>query len=482
MRCETDIDEVLAYQTPKITVLKDWKLGLIAISLKLLIFCYIVLWTILHKGRHLKEIDMKGLNRLSVRHPVQHLCDVLDVDCNSNFTDWSELPYCSESKKTYTDADQKKRCSLWDYVQMTLPWDKGMILATSVRRFDEERECKPSEDNDWACAGEPFQYISANGTKQREPGAAVPRVDEYIADIERYTVLIDHACMSANGEGTQDRVNRDMQGYVEECPHSSHAGAMGCAPWPIPCLYDKCPAGAPKPSKGEAQSKGALASSLLASGSAVSLNEGDIFTLGTLLRLANVDLDEAIGGKENLRTRGLVLNVGINYDNRPAGGFLGLKVAPWKVPEIAYSYTVVPLEDRDFHWSKTVDDPGAATRVVRIYSGVRLLVQQSGTLVRFDMSFFLVTVSAALGLLAVANTITDMAMMYLLARSEEYRKRKFFFSKDMNPEPEAGLETGLAKFDGHLDNFIEALHSQDKEVLAKTLPLLLKSHDKRTTP
>jgi len=482
MLCGTDLDEALAYHTPKITVLKDRKLGLIAISLKLLIFSYIVLWTILYKGKHLKSFELQGLHRLSIRHPTEHLCNVLDADCNSHFTDYTELPYCSESQKTYTHTEQKKRCSTWDYLEAGIPLDEGMLVATRVRRFDEKRDCAPSQDNGWACTGAPFRYVSTNGTRQRKSGAAVPKIDKYVADIEHYTLLIDHRCTRADGDHADDRDDRSMLGYVEECTPSGHAGATGCTQQPIPCISNKCPAGSVEPSEGEPQSKRALASGILASGSAVSTRTGDVFTLGALLRLANIDLDRIVGEAENLRTRGLVLVIKIGYDNRPAGGFLGLKVAPWKVPEIAYSYTVVPLEDRDFHWSKTVDDPGAATRVVRIYSGVRLLVQQSGTLVRFDMSFFLVTVSAALGLLAVANTITDMAMMYLLARSEEYRKRKFFFSKDMNPEPEAGLETGLAKFDGHLDNFIEALHSQDKEVLAKTLPLLLKSHDKRTTP
>mmetsp|Transcript_131924 Transcript_131924/g.367800 ORF Transcript_131924/g.367800 Transcript_131924/m.367800 type:complete len:502 (-) Transcript_131924:98-1603(-) len=478
MLCGTDLDEALAYHTPKITVLKDRKLGLIAISLKLLIFSYIVLWTILYKGKHLKSFELQGLHRLSIRHPTEHLCNVLDADCNSNFTDYTELPYCSESQKTYTHTEQKKRCSTWDYLEAGIPLDEGMLVATRVRRFDEKRDCAPSQDNGWACTGAPFRYVSTNGTRQRKSGAAVPKIDKYVADIEHYTLLIDHRCTRADGDHADDRDDRSMLGYVEECTPSGHAGATGCTQQPIPCISNKCPAGSVEPSEGEPQSKRALASGILASGSAVSTRTGDVFTLGALLRLANIDLDRIVGEAENLRTRGLVLVIKIGYDNRPAGGFLGLKVGPWNMPEIRYSYKIVPLQGRHFHTGPmTVADPNDNARVERIFSGVRLVVEQGGTIVTFDLSFFLVTVTTALGLLVVANSITDMVMMYLLPRSAEYTQRKFFVSKDMNPDE----QTGVADHDKHLDAVIDALHAQDREALKESLPILVAGYKRRTS-
>mmetsp|Transcript_12508 Transcript_12508/g.35642 ORF Transcript_12508/g.35642 Transcript_12508/m.35642 type:complete len:530 (+) Transcript_12508:80-1669(+) len=527
MICGKDLDEVFAYQTPKVVILKDRRLGFIAISLKLLIFCYIFLWMIIYQGKHLSVADVNGVNRLSVRNPSEDMCNPFHVGCRSNYTDFRQLPYCAESAETYNEGDGTKRpCQIWDSVEAHIPFDDGALVPTRVRRYDQVRACEPSEENNWSCNPAPYEYLSVNGSQQTVHGEAVPKYDAFIADIEHFTVLIDHNFRRYGGLMEDDS---SMNGQYFECPSVS-SRSWDCPLRHIPCVHDDCPAGSVTPDSepqrepresllvwalrgrrrlrssqrsasashgvlalgeagtasrlGAAEDYARLANEILvhSSGVAVAVPKGDVFTLGSLLRLANQKLDARGDYSTSFRTRGLVLVIHIQYDNRPEGGFLGLRVTPWRTPPSYYTYRVMTRKAADFRQTKTFDDPAATRRTIRIYNGVRVVVEQSGSIAMWDTPFFLMTMTTALGLMALANTLTDLLLMYFLPQSEEYKKRKFYTSKDFNPDDEEGEQGANRKPATKQEagsRFLEALEAQDAEAVADALPQLLEFCDKK---
>jgi len=511
MICGKDLDEVFAYQTPKIVILKDRKLGFIAISLKVLIFVYIFLWTILFQGTHLSVADVDGVNRLSVRNPTRHMCDSFRVGCRANYTPFTELPYCLESNKTLKGAGKKLTCQAWDSVEVVQPAESGILLPTRVRKFEQVRGCEPSADNGWICDGAPYENLAEDGTEQTEEGEAVPLYHAYVADIEHFTLLIDHSFRRYGGMQADDM---EMPGHYYECP-SRDAHVTECDLRQIPCVHEDCPAGTVKTSKEEhlllalrggrahtvafdnrgvaaftkvraahEETPAMLASKLMSEPSGyagVAVKKGDVFTVGSLLRLAKVDLDDSGKYPSSYRGRGMVLVVHIQYDNRPSGGFLGLQITPWRTPEPFYTYRITTREAYDYRLMKSYNDPANPRRSVRVYNGIRVVVEQSGTIALWDTAQFLVTMTTAMGLMAAANFVTDFLLMYILSKSEEYKKRKFHTSKDFCPEDEGAQPSRPTTKKEAGDLFIDAMESQDGEAVADAFPDLLALCGKKGT-
>lgn len=517
-----DLDEVFAYQTPKIVVLKDRTLGIMRLCLTFFIFMYIFIFTMLFQGKHLDVADVDGVFRLQLQYPTMNMCSPDKIGCKANYTRFSKLPYCKESSLPYADNGsslEKLSCQLWDAIEVSKVVEDGMLLPTRVRRFQQKRDCIPSAGNDWSCDGAPYINLDAQGNPQTAVGEeAKPKYDAYVADVESFTMLIDHAFKRYGGMGADDM---SMQGSIVECPK----GSSDCKMKKIPCVHKYCPE-EDKPSllqtnslrssesrvafynHGQPAAQGAshvaapqshdeelaLARLMVSENggrsgdntesadkevTVVSIKKGDVFHLGHMLKLAHVDLDtigstEGLDTLDGIRERGVVVVVHILYDNWPKS-WAGLVVNPWHTPKPFYTYKVSTRPSFDYKVTNVFGDPGDANRIVRVYNGIRVVIEQSGKIAVWSTTSFLVTFTSALGLMAVAVTITDMMMMYAMPFKEEYKKRKFFQSKDFNPdeagekdksgEPLTGEEAG--------EWFLEALEAQDAKGIAEVFPKLV---------
>eukprot|EP00408_Alexandrium_pacificum_P027019 CAMPEP_0171205934 /NCGR_PEP_ID=MMETSP0790-20130122/26804_1 /TAXON_ID=2925 /ORGANISM="Alexandrium catenella, Strain OF101" /LENGTH=539 /DNA_ID=CAMNT_0011671465 /DNA_START=62 /DNA_END=1679 /DNA_ORIENTATION=+ len=493
MFCGKDLDEVFAYQTVKIVVLKDRKLGLISLFLKLTIFCYIFLWVILHQGKHLSVADVDGVSRLSIRNPTIGMCDPYEVGCRANYTQFHKLPYCRESPTPYLEGNDgiKRPCQIWDSIEAAHSADKGIMLPTRIRRYDQVRACQPSQANDWSCHPAPYEYLAADGSRQSGHGEAEPRYDAFIADIERFTVLIDHNFRRYGGMMEDDM---NMNGHYYDCP-SSKAHVWECkqtlrgrrrslAATRLEASDDLDMDALEEVATPGDKHFARLANQILdqPSGYVVALPKGDVFTVGALLKLANTQLDVKGRHSTTNRARGIVVVIHIQYDNRPQGTFLGLQVTPWRTPSPFYSYRITFREATDYRQTKTFNDPADRRRTIRIYNGIRVVMEQSGTIAVWDTPFFLITMTTALGLMAVATTVTDLMLSYFLPLSEEYKKRKFHQSKDFNPEDDATEQSPPAKPTTRREAgslFLDALESQDADAVADALSPLLEFCSKK---
>jgi len=518
-----DLDEVFAYQTPKIVVIKDRYLGILRLSLTVVIAIYIFVYTMLYLGKHLAVMDVNAVFRLSLQHPTSAFCDPFEIGCVANYTAFSELPYCSQSEYPYSSAEgieqRKGDCQIWDTIESTIPGDRGITIPTRIQRFDEVRGCNPSADNGWTCSGSPYDNVDENGAVQTARGKAKAKYDAFVADIEHFTLLIDHGFELPKVMKADDF---DMIGYLNDCP-TSDTQSNDCKQVPITCAHDECLEGQPKLRK-EVQGKGdnSVAStteipettglprpepgrSMLSimfnrsmapmafnldavkkSGGTglpgglpiVTTMKGDVFEVGTLLKAANVSLDDTGGFKKGTyRSRGMVIVIHIEYKNLPEA-WAGIRINPFSSLQWPhYSYTVSSRYAYDYQLTKTYDDPADSKRTVRMYNGIRVVVEQHGSIVVWDTTNALVVLTAALGLLAVATTVTELSLMYAMQRSEVYKRFKFRQSRDMNPEDETEKKAPTHEEIGEM--FVDAVESQDGKAVVEAFDEMMCVREKR---
>lgn len=509
--CGADPDEVFAYPTPKIVVMKDATLGLMRICFMVFIVVYIFIFSILFRGTHLKMTDIEGVFRITVRHPTKAMCDPFNIGCEANYTPLVQLPYCTESSLDYKVYDKhgqltegtKRRCQYWDYIEASIPTDSGLFVPMRVRRYEQHRNCIPNKENGYSCVknemwvykdftfGEDYQLIpgehdfqSVDGPGERE---ATPIYDAFVADVESFTVLLDHGFRDGTGRAFNDY---NMSGIWLLCKSPDEPDSA-CVRHVIPCGHESCDQveglheETPKLSDEEERVKQVKSLNkepqmllsqanrsrrrkfrqmrasldvesdtdpmIFHGGSAellpgkfdgwpMAANElGDVFDIGTIIKMAGHNLDDPAPSKGTRRSSGLTVVIQIEYTNTHIKPWLGLRITPYsKGPTPIYTYRVFVTAAPSYRMTKTNDDPASADRKVRVFNGVRIIIEQHGKMASWDLNQFIVIFSSALGLVAVATTITEFMMTTVMAKKEYYRKKKFLKTKDLNPDDQDG--------------------------------------------
>eukprot|EP00451_Oxyrrhis_marina_P030928 CAMPEP_0204363962 /NCGR_PEP_ID=MMETSP0469-20131031/40759_1 /ASSEMBLY_ACC=CAM_ASM_000384 /TAXON_ID=2969 /ORGANISM="Oxyrrhis marina" /LENGTH=622 /DNA_ID=CAMNT_0051352777 /DNA_START=5 /DNA_END=1873 /DNA_ORIENTATION=+ len=75
--------------------IRNWKLGILNLVVKLGILAFILIKTIWYDCAHLPEFPANGFARLSMLHPVDD-CDPYDPTCHARFQTVDKLPYCTQ--------------------------------------------------------------------------------------------------------------------------------------------------------------------------------------------------------------------------------------------------------------------------------------------------------------------------------------------------------------------------------------------------
>lgn len=462
-----DWDDVLAYQTPKVVKIRERKLGCMKITLMVIIIFYILIFTVFFQGKHLKVGGINGVFRLTLQHPTKNMCNPFHMACKHNFTKLQELPYCSQSDKE--GALVKRECQYWDMLDLVRPSDQGMFIPTRVETFHQKRACEPSAANNWECSGYLYQFVNKDGEVASGEGAAEPHSDVFMAEPERFTLLVDHSFRGSKGVSRDDF---SMNGYWLDCPAVEPGQAedrSACKANPVYCVHNNCPDGAPKMGQekesllefasavvdksvafsrrdsfvtGQAseleQERSLSTARILASENqpAVAVKKGDVFSLKHLMEIAHYDdFDGAGGFKEgSVRSRGTVLVISIEYTN--VQKWMGLMVNPWNPfgPRPWYHYRVTKRPVYDYMVRDTSDDPAKSTRKVREWHGIRVVVEQNANIAVWDTAQLILTLTTALGLLAVSNAITDFLAISVFKRGKEYADCKYEVTEDFNPD------------------------------------------------
>lgn len=374
----------VTYPTPKVVRIISWKLALLRYSLLLLVFLFIFLNQILFRGNHLRTVSLSGNAQISIQLPTIGNCDSFLNDCSVDFTPLDQLSYCNQGQNR---SDDCKRCVYRDPTELSAASGQDALVPTNIRTFVQRRKCFPSEYNGWSCPDGIFEFINEDGSAV-EDGKTQPWSDLFVADVERFRLLLDHSALSDGGVNAE---SFQMSGTWLNC--TSHQSTRSCREEPILCFSSDCvhdpehqraslellKGAAPVATKegikkalnhsAEDKAKNHAKSTsrrrrrsprhlpplvafesdepaetfddaesryierAMENNLAVSLRKGDIFPVSLLLKMAGVSLDglPALRNKSTYRSEGFSLTIRVHYTNiRP---WIGLHVLPWMARE-----------------------------------------------------------------------------------------------------------------------------------------------------
>jgi len=395
-----DVDTIFAYPTPKVVYIKDRTLGVVKYLLMLAIFCYIVVYQLGYSGEQFEMSAVEGISRQQWQHPTKHGCNPSKIDCASDFTPVSELPYCKQYAGS-SPSPTRASCMYFDAFELPIVMLEGVLMPTSIETYEQRRDCTPGTAHQ--CE---YRYVNTKGQLERGTGKAEPLSVAYVADVEKFTLLVDHSFRSANGKMVNN--GRYMQGSYRVC---SRDGAE-CTTKLIPtvrCVNKDCPT--------ELGSSTDLV--------VYSIKYGDVFSLGTLVTMAGRTLEDTIPKGKPLRRRGGALVVNIEYHNLRRWSLWSTKDPP--------DYTISATFMNVTKFKQTyVHHESDKVRMLKVKYGIYVMVQQSGQIAFFDLSYTLMVLTTALGLFVASSTLTDMLAIYILPRKAQYYQCKYEETEDFS--------------------------------------------------
>lgn len=468
-----DVDEVLAYQTPKVVIIKDRTLGILKYIFMGIIFFYVVIYQVLYKGSHFTMDQVSGVARMQLQHPVRS-CNPMDVPCKADYSPLAKLPYCNQYKGKNASAVQRD-CKYFDALDLLTPMDLGYLVPSFLQIYDQVAGCKPTARNNYKCDRK-YDFTDDKGNVQTGSDRAEPTGEYFVADLEDFTLLIDHSFRANSGQVEHDDFK--MQGYWLDCSDKRWSTnstwlttATECQRRPIICKHKDCEklglvtstsdtSGAASSAEtnkksGKRRKKslqqtvllGAVAtgsdhhqnqeessefagSEELSDGDVFSIADGDVMSMRTLYAMAGRDLDDWWYDpfdkvNKSLRKRGTVLVINIHYNNmKPFTVF-----KPQDPPEYTISVTSRPV---DKFKNMRISEATGSSRELTVSYGTLVVVQSTGTIGVFQLIHMLIVISTSMGLLAAASVITEVLAFNILPLRGEYAKAKYQETEDFH--------------------------------------------------
>ncbi|CAE8628376.1 unnamed protein product [Polarella glacialis] len=402
--CGHRYDSLFAYTTHKKVKIRDARLGMLHYSLILSIVFYIVVYQLIRQLGYLKFIAAQNTVRLKLWQPTAN-CDPNDASCEDSFTPSSQLHYCCSQNSSCKKEDGECGC---DYSGTSFPtyectWlsggDAGSVhqSSISVATFTEEY----FQTLDSSCFSSfPDAAPSCSKVWNISRGKKV-----FTADVEEFTLLLDHSVVSASGIVKTSRTMDGMLyvGTAGDTRSSSRAKDIQnqlCSSRPdaMTEAIDGSPTStAPCFLKPEQTSRGL-----------------DYFKVGVLLQAMGVSLEEESyegSGKQN-RLDGLAANIVIEYSNSlPWYGMRNISYVykPSEIPGSTY-------ETNSLMWT----DLKGSSRKKRKQSGILFEVRPGGTLATFNFTQLLFQLTTSITLLAMATVGVDILAQYVLQHRHFY--------------------------------------------------------------
>ncbi|KAK9762161.1 hypothetical protein K7432_012377 [Basidiobolus ranarum] len=349
--CFPDInwDEIFGYNTARIVQVRDRRLGLLYLFFRLVIAAYIIYAIIENKSYQTQQPVVPGSIQMTLIEPPGGL---------------QTQDYC-----------RRRNCLFWTTNQIVVRQDPtAVFLTTSVSMK---------------------RYLQPPGCNNLLPGIPgckfdlqVPiQTEEYfIADIERYTLLIRHS-MKRFPEGPLIQSNSlpgsliGMNGKVYPNADQGH--------FTNETRLDSLP--------------------------------GDLMSIGTILGASNVylddlslapDADRRIG--ETLRASGVSIPVSIKYQNQPLDP-----------GDISYQYFPDSTNAEVYGFEEAQYDPENGSYLVYKRHGIQLVFSQTGNLGRFSLLLLLTSLVAALVPLQIARWLINLLMLRTFKERRIYKKAKY---------------------------------------------------------
>lgn len=485
-----DFDDIFKLATPKYVYIRHKQLGILKFMFMFMIFCYVLVYTILIKCGHLVPNHAGGYGTVSFQNPVEDCKE--DLTCINKFQTIAKLKYCTQGPKPETLLSKGK--------DKADPEEEGKDKGSLDRKLggghsaeigdfiSDQRDCR-FIDNDRLTLENvpnqvfiPMRYVShvqkmdtscydplmpgfkGHNTKKSKMNCKKGWVTQsthefFVADIGDFTLRFQHSFM-ASDIGLSG-VSTDFKGLMAACPSNHPADiASECKRVAVP---NSAGAIAPEDEAALLKSKDLGITSLTGT------DEGlDQIKFTDLLKLTPVAQD--LGWTEDvpdrklpvkfghpdtsIRESGGHLMLGINYDNtgkfRP--GIPGLDMPFFSlgaIKPITYTYRPYFVPTKENKRVEVMQASDSATeRTVNIWYGVTIQMSFEGKIVVFSFSQLLHGFTTGLVLLSSATTLVIYLALYVFKHSEKYQLQMFQYTEDMSRYMELPANRNCSSFTG----------------------------------
>ncbi len=410
-------DSRCSYKTPVLVSILDWRLGVMKYAFMLLILLYVGFYNIFYNCGYLRFESPVGHVRFQLQQPTKPdprtgaPCDPTDNSCEDDFTALDELGYCTQSSHSAAGGHQPYNCTYWDANQDVYMQQSSVLMTTRVAEYNQTRTCHPA----WNPGVTSCKKLWRNDAPHADGKTY------FIADMERYTLLLDHTVIgptinvSASGRSCQGwlKVTRDALLWQDLCARSD--------------AYPK------DYSEVHRVNGGVPAECYIRPNTTYDSHTGnttglDVFDVEVMLAVAGIDLDGTSPTNDrSIRYNGAAMVVNIRYQNwdYAVGTYLNFRSKHGDMCTVPYEYELSSVLDTSSKRQTVVHTDFPNHRALLNEHGVRLFVLQTGSLAMPSLATLLIAVTSSLTLLAVSSTIVDMLAVYVLPEKKYYNGFKY---------------------------------------------------------
>jgi len=392
------------YDTVKYVSIKDSRLGILRTVLLILIVIYVSTFELWAQGGYLEQVPIVGVVHFSLQQPTVGGCDPTSTqECENAIIPLDQLQYCQQgSNNNMKYNGTVYPCEIYEATNAQIVSEKSISIIT---RASTRKQALVCHERDMVC--------------KRTYNDTSLEWKFYTAQVEAFTILFDHAvtaskicstkynhyaCSSeaAQHEGRLYSLNSKLCASEYSKGNAYHSFRGGGLSYSAPCYI--------KPNATTSNKDFFSLDVLLQASNGISLD-----SCNTLVDQKAPVRDEEQQCKTYRETGGTILLNVYWSDFRPFHG----RVTPY------YYYTTQFLAGSPFQQTVPYYEAFRSSRTLLKAHGIRVAVLFQGNYHQFNLVNFLITVTTALGLLAVATTIVDTFMLYILPEKKRYQEAKF---------------------------------------------------------
>lgn len=408
---------ICAYDTVKYVHIKDARLGLLRSLFLVGIIAYVVIFEMLGQGGWLESASIVGVVRFSLQQPTKNNCDPSSDRCTNAFSALTTLPYCTQFSNTSTQyyyPGSTYPCEIYEAINAQIVNERSIVVITRGSLKNQTLVCGSSSEN-----SDKYYCPSTYNDTTLE-------YKFYTAQSEAFTILLDHAVTASKICSTTSR--HQLSRYACASESSNYQGLLLSKSDALCEMeYRKNQQTTTSKSYQLNNSKEIGRAPCYIQPNRTDTNQ-DFFSLYVLLQAAGVDLDDCnpngvttLSSCQTYRDTGATLLLSIDWsDFRPYQGL----VQPY------YYYSPQFIVGSSFKQYIPFYESYRSSRTLLNAHGVKLAILMSGEFHQFNIVAFMITLTTALGLLAVATTIVDMCMLYVLPNKKRYQNAKYEQHRD----------------------------------------------------
>lgn len=463
-----DTNELLAYHTVKYVSIYDRHLGCLYYFFCLLIVAWVVGFQIVYGNEHYQLYDVKGTATMTMQQPTVNHCNPRLNSCHNALKKPEDLPYCKEyagattipqgecmyadlvsltpshrtpgaifiptrSDRTiqvkgcgYTRLESKYCSHLWDNIEthentyvadiedftvrISSTYTRKGIIGSSHQHTGYYYECKDGNGKTIAtepCLGKlvavPICPLGKNGKAECDPSKLeldeeptvtagliqADQAEEFGVDSLAEDEIESRRSVSKYRRVKQGRIMRNYE--LDQVARLSAAQKHADISNPPGQIAQ--PFAVPEGDGG-----------------------GDAFTIGKILQLAGMDLDENVMKNQTLRQLGTSIQIQVEYQN----------LKPWSSTlrskhNVTYIYRVLssPIKAMKQEVYASVQPENEKQRAIEERYGLHLQAEVSGTFGVFNIVYLLVMLTTSLALLSAAKSIVDAIAIYVPSKRQD---------------------------------------------------------------